>query len=182
MSLSFSENLFPLAAQNIIEIHKRGKIKARVTRQSKQAHKEMDLRVPVRRACVRTWVRASACERARCVPGGVRGSFEDHGEGSLGVLRSRRGTKASMCAPSRIENRAPRASPPTGGAPSNSLHSRNPRDRHHPRRSPIRLSYSFTSLIIARGRLSYYWHTVTGKATRQRGNAILFLRNWIFIE
>jgi len=48
-------------------------------------------------------------------------------------------TKASMYAPSRIENRAPRASPPAGGAPSNSLHSRNSlSSRHHLKRSPMR--------------------------------------------
>lgn len=54
----------------------------------------------------------------RCVPGGERGSFEDHGEGDPDVLAARRGTKASMCVPlreSRIENRRPRL---PGGAGS----------------------------------------------------------------
>lgn len=63
----------------------------------------------LRRECV-------SCER--CVPGGERGSFEDHGEGDSDVLAARRGTKASMCVPlreSRIENRRPRL---PGGAAS----------------------------------------------------------------
>lgn len=46
--------------------------------------------------------------RERCVPGGERGSFEDHGEGDPDVLVSpanRRGTKASMCVPRRESSR-----------------------------------------------------------------------------
>lgn len=69
----------------------------------------------LRRECV-------SCER--CVPGGERGSFEDHGEGDPDVLAARRGTKASMCVPlreSRIENRRPRL---PGGAAS--IYSANP--------------------------------------------------------
>lgn len=54
---------------------------------------------------VRAWTRV---REARCVPGGARGPFEDHGEGDPDVLAGRMGTKASMCAPSRIENRASR--------------------------------------------------------------------------
>ena len=62
--------------------------------------------VNLRRACER----GRGCVRGeeRCVPVGARGSFEDHGEGDADVLAGRRGTKASMCAPSRIENRASR--------------------------------------------------------------------------
>lgn len=54
----------------------------------------------VARDCELTSVVAA---RERCVPGGERGSFEDHGEGDPDVLVSpaRRGTKASMCVPHR---------------------------------------------------------------------------------
>ena len=46
-------------------------------------------------------VRASKC--VSCVPGGVRGSFEDHGEGGPDVLRSRRGNEGEHVCP--FENR-----------------------------------------------------------------------------
>lgn len=46
-------------------------------------------------------VRASEC--VSCVPGGVRGSFEDHGEGGPDVLRSRRGNEGEHVCP--FENR-----------------------------------------------------------------------------
>lgn len=75
--------------------------------------------------------------RERCVPGGERGSFEDHGEGDPDVLAARRGTKASMCVPlreSRIENRRPRL--PGGAGSVCSANPTQPRTRalvRHPR-------------------------------------------------
>lgn len=83
-------------------------------------------------------VRASEC--VSCVPGGVRGSFEDHGEGGPDVLRSRRGNEGEhVCPFENQESCTVRASPPAGGAPTNSLYSRNPlSSQHHLQRSPMK--------------------------------------------
>lgn len=75
--------------------------------------------------------------RERCVPGGERGSFEDHGEGDPDVLVSpanRRGTKASMCVPRRESSR-PRL---PGGA--GSICSANPTQPRTLDEKPNRLS------------------------------------------
>lgn len=115
-----------------------------------QTHKEEFAWTYERRRGECVWERASECVKS-CAPGGVRSSFEDHGEGGPDVLRSRRGAEGEHVCP--FENResskphGPRL-PQVGRPPIHSVRGNLlSRPASSIALSSARLPFSFTSLL-----------------------------------